>query len=255
MESNYYKEYYHLERLHWWFKARSYILESQIQKRIITENRKLKILNVGVATGATTKMLENFGEVVSVEYDNECCQFLKNQLNIEAIEASLTDLPFDDNTFDLVCAFDVIEHIEDDDKAVMEINRVLKIGGNFVITVPAYNFLWSNHDIINHHYRRYTSSNLSAKIQNSNLKISFKSYFNFYFFLPIFLIRMIKNVLQKLTINVKKEKENTGSNFEIFGKSKLLNDFLYLFFKTENYLLSLNIRFPIGVSILFIGEK
>ena len=71
-------------------------------------------------------MLSKFGEVTSLEYDKYCCEFLKEKTGIEAINASLTELPFSDNSFDLVCAFDVIEHIEDHEKAVDEIFRVLK---------------------------------------------------------------------------------------------------------------------------------
>jgi len=125
MEAHYYKEYYKLEKEHWWFRARLDILRSLISSKIY-QGEPLKILNAGVATGATSKMLETFGNVTSLEYDENCCDFLRNELGMEVIQGSLTDLPFDDSSFDLVCAFDVIEHINEDTKAVEEIRRMLK---------------------------------------------------------------------------------------------------------------------------------
>lgn len=251
MEKQYYKEYYHLERNHWWFRARLEILESLLQKKILrTGNRNLKILNAGVATGATTEMLEKYGEVTSLEYDKDCCEFLKNQLNMEVINASLTALPFKDHTFDLVCAFDVIEHIEEDHTAVKEINRVLKQKGNIYLTVPAFNFLWSHHDEVNHHFRRYTKTQLSKVVTNNHFQQSHCTYFNSILFPPIFFIRMLANILPK-----KKQEESTGSDFELFKTSSFINKLFYWIFKKEKWLLEQNIKFPFGVSLLLIGEK
>lgn len=251
MDRKYYMEYYHLERNHWWFKARLKILESQIKKLVGKEIRNFKILNVGVATGATTKMLEKYGKVTSVEYDQECCEFLNKELKIESIQASFTNLPFEPSTFDLVCAFDVIEHIEDDNLALKELKRVLKNEGKFVLTVPAFNFLWSKHDEINHHFRRYTLKNFNHQLQKINLIIIYQTYFNFYFFLPIAFIRSVK----KLIVRKSKNKDTTGSDFELLNKFGFLNKLLYYIFKSENYLLSIKFRFPFGISILVVGKK
>ena len=92
MDKKFYQEYYTLEREGWWFKARLSILESHCKKLKI--DSKISILNVGAATGATSEMLSKFGEVTSLEYDKYCCEFLKEKTGIEAINASLTELPF-----------------------------------------------------------------------------------------------------------------------------------------------------------------
>ena len=154
MDKQYYKDYYKLEREHWWFTARNEILKSLI-KRNIDINKKLNILNIGTATGAGTKMLEEFGNVTSIEYDEDCCKFLNEQLNIKTQQGSITELEFDENTFDLVCAFDVIEHVEQDELAAKEMLRVCKKDGLVFCTVPAFMLLWSEHDVINHHVKRY----------------------------------------------------------------------------------------------------
>jgi len=249
MDRQFYIEYYDLERNHWWFKARLQILESTFKKHI-GDKRKLKILNVGVATGATTEMLQKFGDVTSLEYDKECCAFLKEKTGIDAVNASLTDLPFTSDEFDVVCAYDVIEHIEADELAIKEIYRVLKSKGQYVITVPAYQFLWSNHDVVNHHYRRYTKAALVNKVSSATFTAEYTTYFNTLLFPPIALVRFLLNLLPKGKTN-----KTSGSDNEVLSSSGLLNKILYQIFKSEDKILSKKVSLPFGVSILSIGRK
>src|SRR5579864_7790542 len=111
MDSEYLKLYYKLEREHWWFRIREKILRQQLAKTL-PPNKQLKILNVGAATGRTSEMLMDFGEVTSVEFDRDSCQFLRDVLHIEVTEASVTSLPFEDQSFDVICVFDVLEHVD-----------------------------------------------------------------------------------------------------------------------------------------------
>lgn len=249
MDPQFYKEYYFLERKSWWFRARLNILENTILRKLDT-TKPLTILNVGVATGATTEMLQKYGEVTSVEYDKDCCDFLAAKTGIKAICASLTELPFEANTYDLVCAFDVIEHIEDDKLAMQEINRVLKPRGTYFVTVPAFQFLWSNHDVVNHHYRRYTQSQLSSLVNNAKLDIAYTTYFNFWLFFPIALTRFILNLLPR-----KKDNSSSGSDNDLVSTDSLVNKLLFTIFNSENVLLKTGMRFPLGVSILSLGNK
>ena len=249
MESHYYKEYYKLEREHWWFKARLDILTSLIQQRIY-DGKPLRILNAGVATGATSQMLESFGEVISLEYDQDCCNFLNEELKIDVIQGSLTNLPFEDNSFDLVCAFDVIEHIQEDHQAVKEIKRVLKPKKKFFVTVPAYQFLWSEHDEVNYHYRRYSRTQLSRLFSETGLSVTLKSYFNSILFPLIALVRTLSKLSPSKPVHSKHR-----SDFEKFTPGKLSDQVLYRIFKTEKFFLKRGIRFPFGVSILMIGQK
>ena len=248
MDQKFYQEYYKLEREGWWFKARLSILENYCQA-IITKP-DIKILNVGAATGATSEMLSKYGKVTSLEYDKFCCKFLKEKTGIEAINASLTELPLENNSYDMICAFDVIEHIEDDNKAVEEIYRVLKPKGKYFITVPAFQSLWSNHDLVNHHFRRYKKKLLNKLIENTNLKINHSTYFNFWLFIPIYITRFILN-----NTPIKKDSNSSGSDNEIMQSSNIINEILYRIFHSEKFLLRLNIKFPFGVSILTIGYK
>lgn len=250
MDKQYYNEYYHIERDHWWFKARMEILEVLVQKHFQHGKRELKILNVGVATGATSIMLQKYGEVTSLEYDKECCEFLRETVHLDVINGSLTELPFEDHSYDLVCAFDVIEHIENDQLAVAEMYRVLNKGGYMFVTVPAFQSIWSKHDVINHHFRRYKMEGLKQLALNEKFEIVRKSYFNFILFPPIFIFRIILNTLKR-----KQTTETVGSDFDFFKKKKLLNTILYTLFKVEKPVLKLNINFPFGVSAFLIGKK
>lgn len=245
MDKAYFKEYYINERKHWWFLARQKILESQV-KLVSQQREKLKILNVGIATGATTEMLSNYGEVTSIEFDEDCCRFVREELNIDVIHGSVLDIPFDENSFDLVCAFDVIEHVEDDKLAVKEMQRVCNAGGHVFVTVPAFMALWSDHDLINHHFRRYAKKQLVGLFK-PNEHIVYATYFNFFLFPLVYILRQ----LSKLT---KKEEASPKSDFDKF-KPGLLNNMLQAIFSMERPWLKNRIKLPFGVSIMLIWKK
>lgn len=247
MNKKYYQDYYHFERNHWWFRARLYILEKLFP---ISNIKNPHILNAGVATGATTEMLSKLGVVTSLEYDRDCCQFLTEHLQMEVDNASLTDLPYADASFDLVCAFDVIEHIEEDHKALMEIYRVLKPNQKMMITVPAFTILWSEHDEINHHFRRYQLKDLTQKVKSAGFSIDFKSYFNFWLFPPILLIRL----WSKISMISKKKSPILKSDFERY-QIGFMDKILYRIFKSEAFFLSKGGSLPFGVSIILLATK
>ncbi len=249
MDKQYYKQYYHLEREHWWFTARLSILERKVN-RLLRQKPNAKILNIGIATGATSIMLAKYGEVTSLEYDEDCCEFVREKCGIDVIHGSMTELPFDSNHYDLVCAFDVVEHIEDDDKAISELKRVMNQDGNYFLTVPAFMFLWSEHDEINHHYRRYTRSSFVKLLKGQGLTPQYNTYFNSLLFLPIAAVRVLQNTFKK-----KNTTEEKKSDFDGMNSIGLVNSILKSIFLLEKPLLSLGIRLPFGISVMAIGNK
>jgi SAM-dependent methyltransferase len=251
MNPSYYKKYFDIERNHWWFKARSAIISDYIFHRIVNAPNQIKILNIGVATGASTLMLSSFGSVESIEYNQECIDFIKDRVNFKIIQGDILNLPFGDNQFDLVCAFDVIEHVEFDTKARDELIRVCKPCGSILITVPALMTLWSKHDLINHHYRRYNKKMLLSLFSESDQKgiIQFCSYFNFFLFPIILIARKIQNLIKPLRHN-----EKLKSDFETFQANGLHN-LLFNIFKSERLFLIKGIRLPIGVSLILQYKK
>lgn len=248
MDKIYYEEYFLLERNHWWFKARREILESLIRKFNIAGNNS-SILNIGAATGRTTEMLELFGTVTSVEYDAHCCTFVKEKTGREFTQASITELPYGDNSFDRVCAFDVIEHVDEHKKAMQEMWRVCKPNGVIAITVPAFMFLWSRHDEVNHHERRYTRSDLERLAAEVKSEILFSSYFNFFLFPLIAITRLLTRIFPFVV-----KRSGSGSDFSYSGGS-ISNAVFYFIMRFEKLFLKSGISFPFGVSIILFMRK
>ncbi len=254
MEKNYYIEYYQYERNHWFFKARNKIILDHITGLVGKDQNQLKILNVGVATGYTSVLLKSIStNITSVEYDEECFDFTnQNVPDIGLVQGSILELDFQDNEFDLVCAFDVIEHIEDDKLGLSEMERVCKPDGHVVITVPAFMSIWSHHDVINHHFRRYKKKQLKSLFSDTS-KLVFLSYFNFWLFLPVLMFRKINNIF-KITEKNNSDSE-VGSDLQLFNKDSLGSSILYSVFSSESSLLKKRIKFPFGVSLLASWKK
>lgn len=252
MNKEYYKQYYILEREHWWFKARLQILERLVLKYLTRHGQSSpNILNAGIATGATSEMLSKFGKVESMEYDEDCCRFVRDRLGLSVTQGSLTELPYPDNSFDLICAFDVVEHIEDDNKAVQEMHRCLRPGGLCITTVPAFQFLWSEHDEINHHFRRYERKDYTNIYITHGFNIDYSTYFNSFLFLPIALAR----VIGKLFSRRKDLSSSPKSDFEKFKPGGLSNQVFEWIFLCEASLLTRQWKFPAGVSIFSVAIK
>lgn len=253
MEKNYYIEYYEYERKHWFFRARNKIIMDHIG-RLIKEKKDIKILNVGVATGYTSVLLKQFSEnITSVEYDEDCYDFTaKNVPSIGLVKGSILELDFEENEFDLVCAFDVIEHIEDDQLGLSELERVCKQNGHVVVTVPAFMSIWSHHDVINHHFRRYKRKQLKNLFSDQS-KFQYVSYFNFWLFIPVLLFRKINNVL-KITENSNQDTE-VGSDLQLFNKDTWTSKLLYSVFSSETGLVKRKVSLPFGVSLMASWKK
>lgn len=252
MQHDYYKEYYELERKHWWFVAREKILSNYIQKLIDGKQlpTDVKILNIGCGPGRSSEYLSRFGNVTSIEYDKFCCEFASEKTGLEIIHGSITALPFNDKSFDLVCAFDVIEHVADDALAVSEMKRVADDHAVILITVPAFMTLWSHHDVINHHYRRYRLNEIKKLFdQTGRGTMVFSSYFNFFLFPAIYAFRTLSNWLDS-----GKKRSGSGSDFEAF-KPGILNTLLFNLMYAESRLLNNGIKLPFGVSILYSWKK
>lgn len=247
MDQAFYKEYFHIERTHWWFRSRALIIADMITK-VIALPKNSSILNVGAATGQSSLLLAQFGTVKSLEYDATCCQITKETLGIDIVQGSILDLPYPDDSFDLVCCFDVIEHVEDHYESAQELKRVCKPGGYIIITVPAFNFLWSEHDDINQHYRRYTRPALEPLFKDG-LKQIFVSYFNCLLFLPIAAFRIISRLFPK-----RKSLSRSGSDNSI-SSGYWSNLIFFPILRSEKYFLGSRISFPFGVSLMGIWQK
>ena len=215
MDQAYFKDYYHLEREHWWFLVRRKILAERINT-LLNRPRQIHSLNVGAATGTTSDMLMEFGAVMSIEYDEECCRFTQGFLQTPIIQGSILDL-----------------HI--------------------AITVPAFQFLWGPHDEINHHFRRYTHSQLLQLLEPLKGKVIYSTYYNSFLFFPIAAFRLLVRFLH--TLSGKKEQPAARSDHEVLGIHGWINRILSGIFHLDYYWLKAGLRFPAGVSLMIFFKK
>jgi SAM-dependent methyltransferase len=243
MEENFENKYHDVEVTHWWFKSRrNYLID-------VLKNapKNVKILDIGCSSGIFLLDLENlgfnsdnlFGIDISQKAIANCKQNgLLNTFVMDAQEITLTQ------KFDIIVASDCLEHLQDDEKALKNWNNLLNTNGTMYVFVPAFSSLWSYHDTINHHFRRYTKVDLKTKLENQGLLILKASYWNFFLFVPVYLFRKITALF--------KNKKTRESDLQI--NNSFINKSLIQLITIENKLLK-NINLPFGISVFCIAKK
>ena len=195
-----------VEGSHWWFVGRRSILESflkSIESRLQAASREepakastqnaVRILDIGCGTGANLEMLSQFGEAEGVDVSDDALEFCRLK-GLNAQKGLAERLPFDDGTFDLTTALDVVEHLDDDVAGLREMHRVTKKGGFSLIFVPAYMFLWGVQDDVSNHRIRYTKKQIVDRLKTAGYTIERATYANWTFFAPILAGRTLMRV-------------------------------------------------------------
>ena len=178
MERSVYREMAELDQRHWWYKARRQVLADLIRREAMPP-ADAHILEIGCGTGHNLDMLARFGQVDALELDDEARTIAESRLGRSVMSAPLPELAgVPDRHYHLIAALDVIEHIEDDHAAVAAIAAKLTPGGKFLMTVPAHQWMWSAHDVVNHHKRRYSKDALRRLVDSSPLRLQRIGYFN-----------------------------------------------------------------------------
>ncbi|HST36308.1 MAG TPA: class I SAM-dependent methyltransferase [Allosphingosinicella sp.] len=178
MERIVYDRMAEIDQLHWWYRARREILSDLIERKIALP-ADARILEVGCGTGHNLAMLGAFGRVDAIEVDRAARAIASQRLGHAVLDAPLPTLPgVPDRSYDLIAILDVIEHIDEDVAGLTGLAAKLKPGGRILITVPAFPWMWSAHDVVNHHKRRYTRKTLQALVRDAGLKLEFMSWFN-----------------------------------------------------------------------------
>lgn len=187
-----------LDTRHWWYRARRDVLAKLIERKVHPP-ANAQILEIGCATGHNLPMLSRFGTVAAVELDPDARAIATQRLGRPVAAARLPDLEgVPEGQYDLVALLDVLEHVEEDRAALMSIAQRLKPGGALLITVPAFPWMWSVHDELNHHKRRYTKKTLRAAIADAGLQLGFMGYFNSILFPLVVAGRQIGRMTGKL---------------------------------------------------------
>lgn len=246
MREDYYEEYFRLEDTHWFFVGRRRILLTLLDRHVgsAPDGEARRILDFGCGTGGMLRHLSRYGEPEGADIDEQAIKFcLERGLgDVRLLEGA--DLPYEDATFSIVTAFDVFEHIEDDGRAMREVARVLKPDGTLLVAVPAYQWMWGRQDVINRHFRRYTSKRLRTRLTEAGFSVERLTYFNTLLFPPIAAIRLARRLLPL--------SDQSGSDFKGAAEGRL-NDLLSRVFGSESsWLESRNL--PFGVSLAVVAH-
>jgi len=231
-----------VEGRHWWFVARRKIIRKIIESLGLP--RDAKILEVGCGTGGNLELLSWFGEVTAVEVDAEARRIAKERCVGRVVAGQLPDgLDLGGQKFDLIVLLDVLEHINDDVGSLVALKKSLKKEGKILITVPAWPFLWSEHDEFHHHVRRYRSGEIRSKLGKAGYELRYSGYYNTLLFPVVVAVRIKNKILRR---------GSAGDDLDV--PCNLLNKLIEKIFSAERFFLP-GAKFPIGISIIAIADN
>jgi SAM-dependent methyltransferase len=173
---------------HWWYRGRRRIVRAELDGLALPLDAR--ILDAGCGSGRMLQELAAYGQISGIELDEDAAAMAAQRDCGEVEVGRLEDLPWDDGTFDLITSLDVVEHTPNDREALAELRRVSKPGGWLLITVPAYQTLWSLHDVANHHFRRYNRASLSAPARDAGWQVERMTFFNSLPLAPAAVVRL-----------------------------------------------------------------
>lgn len=234
MRETAYREHYEAEDSHWWFRGRWAVVEALLDRTTLPP--RPRILDAGCGTGGNLERYSRIGEASGVDPSPEAVGFCHERGFESVRQAGLEQLPFEDASFDLVTATDVVEHVEAEGEALRELRRVTAPGGAMLLTVPAYMWLWSAEDVNLHHKRRYTRRRLLRATAAAGWKTSVVTYFNTLLLPPIAAAKL----LPKKTGDERADLERTPS---------AMNGPLSLPMRLEAGAIRRGLSLPAGVSL------
>ena len=240
MERIVYDRMAELDSRHWWYTARRDILSRVIETKA-KPPEGARILEIGCGTGHNLDMLGRFGTVDAVEMDNAAREVASARMGRPAMMATLPTLEgIECGAYDLVALLDVLEHVEEDRASLVSIAGRLKPSGRILLTVPAHPWMWSAHDEVNHHKRRYTKKGFRETIEAAGLKVELLSYFNSLLFPLAAAARLAGRVTGKEDSDDKMPPAPINKTFEFL-------------FGLERYAVG-RLPFPPGVSLVAVAS-
>ncbi len=248
MEDTYVAQYLEAEKKHWWWIARRKIIERLVLKvlKIKQESAFRRALEIGCFSGMNVQALLPLArQWVGIEPSRVAIsQARSNAPELEVHEGLFPDV-HPSGSFDAVFMLDVLEHTEDASVTLKNVFSCVEPGGYFFVTVPAYMWLWSQFDIINQHYRRYTRRQLVKELTAAGFVIEYAGYFNSLLFVPAAAQRLLKKRGASNVSNI-----DTGAKIP----SSPINLFLGFIFTLEKYILPY-VKFPFGLSVIAIARR
>jgi SAM-dependent methyltransferase len=247
MDAQLYRDFARYEDNHWWCRGRRAVVR-EVLRTSLTPSASRRVLDVGCGTGGMLAMLQEFGEVEGLESSADAIARCQERFpSVRVRQGELPDGLAAGSDYDLICAFDVIEHIPDAVGALASMRAGLAPGGTLICTVPAYQFLWSEHDVLNHHQRRYTRALLQDQLIAAGLQPTFSSYFNTALFSPIAAVRLAQRVLRGTP-------NGSGAPHSDFSVPPApVNRLLEAIFSAERFLVP-RLPLPFGVSLISVAH-
>ena len=250
MEQNAYRQFLELEDTHWWFRGRRTVYFGLL-KHHLNGSSPQRVLDLGCGYGGFLPGLKEIGqEIYPSDISLDSMSYCVERGFTKSTVGSGYSLPYADDSFDLVCMFDAIEHIPDDNRVMREVHRILRPGGQILVTVPAYQFLYANNDRVAQHQRRYTRGRLAGVFEQAGLRVERNTHSNIFLF-PIILPAVLGiKVIEKLFPR-NLDPEHTNLSWPI---PQFVHDILHGIFAAE---LPFSKRFdwPVGHSIAAIARK
>jgi SAM-dependent methyltransferase len=240
MDRDYELQTHQAEDRHWWYRGRRSVLDGVIADMRLPA--RAEILDAGCGSGRNMIDLARHGTVTGVELSGTSVELARKRAAGEVIEGSVLEMPFEVGRFDLAASLDVIEHLEDDLAALRELRRVVKPGGTLLVTVPAYQWLWSGHDVVNHHYRRYTRRTLQRVGEQAGWQQVRTTYFNSLLLPAAILLRVLDRFNRK----------TTESSLDLWVPPEPLNWLLERPLALEAAMIGRGGRIPAGLSLLAV---
>lgn len=247
MHSSGYKAIAELEYSYWWFVGKRRTIERLI-RRYAPDRRPLRSLDVGCGPGGMLPMLGELGEAIGADPSEVALEYCRER-KLNAVHAALPDdVPFEDSSFDVIVASEVLEHIDRDAESAAKLVDLLRPGGLLVVTVPAFQWMWTKHDTANHHYRRYTTSALHALFESQQVERLLMSYYNTTFF-PVMAAARLGS-----RIRGRNRSEAIDQEVEIKQLPGPINSLMTAMFAAEGRLVT-RMRLPFGGSVVATYRK
>jgi SAM-dependent methyltransferase len=226
---------------HWWYRGRRRVLRAALNRLELPPDARL--LDAGCGSGRTLDELTHYGRVSGVDLSDAAVAAARRRGHPDVYVGRVEELPYPDATFDVATCLDVVEHTPDDRATLAELRRVVRPGGVLIVTVPAYQALWSWHDEVNRHFRRYDSPSLRSAAGETGWDVVSDTYFNSLLLAPAAAVRLVQ----------RRRRAHEQSDLDLTPSA--LNGVLEVPLRIEARVVGRGKRLPAGLSLLAVLRR